>query len=158
MKARGLKGEVLAQPDALTLHQMKEGATVYVAGSGDGLFPLGIERVRVLNNGLGIQFQGLSCREEAEALARKSVYVPRASLPQLPDGEYYHADILGSLVWDPDGHLMGCLVDVLATGGTDVWVVAGEADEVLLPATRETVIEVNKDEGYIVARPPQESD
>jgi 16S rRNA processing protein RimM len=53
------------------------------------------------------------------------------------------SDILGFEVFDQRGNLMGVLSDVILTGSNDVWVVKYYSEEVLIPALKNVVKEVN---------------
>jgi 16S rRNA processing protein RimM len=53
------------------------------------------------------------------------------------------SDILGFEVFDQRGNLMGVLSDVISTGSNDVWVVKYYNEEVLIPALKNVVKEVN---------------
>ena len=60
------------------------------------------------------------------------------------------ADLMGLTVKDEDGTRIGVLKDVLETGANDVYVIAmDDGRELLLPAIRQCVLEVNVEAGYI---------
>jgi 16S rRNA processing protein RimM len=59
-------------------------------------------------------------RTAAEALRGTALTVPRADLPPLADGEYYHADLIGLHVQTPDGAAVGRVVAVENFGAGDV--------------------------------------
>jgi 16S rRNA processing protein RimM len=61
----------------------------------------------------------------------------------LPEGEYYHHQLIGLNVVSDDGRDLGLLVDILETGANDVYVVrAADGNEVLLPAIPPVILEV----------------
>jgi len=53
------------------------------------------------------------------------------------------SDILGFEVFSQTGDRLGVLSDVISTGSNDVWVVKYENEEVLIPALKNIVKEVN---------------
>jgi 16S rRNA processing protein RimM len=53
------------------------------------------------------------------------------------------SDILGFEVFNQDGNRMGILSDIILTGSNDVWVVKYYNEEVLIPALKNVVKEVN---------------
>ena len=68
------------------------------------------------------RFKELSDRSTAEEMYGCTLMVPEASLPKLPEGEYYVDELLGlSVVTDTDREL-GELVEVLHTPANDVYV------------------------------------
>ncbi|HWQ46061.1 MAG TPA: ribosome maturation factor RimM, partial [Longilinea sp.] len=84
------------------------------------------------------------------------LYVTTADLPKLPDGEYYHHQLIGLKVQDEAGVLIGVLADIIETGANDVYVVQNDAGkEVLLPALKNIVISVDLQQGVMVVHPPE---
>jgi len=51
------------------------------------------------------------------------------------------------------GRDVGRVADVLATGANDVYVVRGDSGEVLIPAIRDVVLEINPADGLIRIEP-----
>ncbi|MDR2811691.1 MAG: PRC-barrel domain-containing protein [Endomicrobium sp.] len=68
------------------------------------------------------------------------------------------SDILGFEVFDQRGNLMGVLSDVISTGSNDVWVVKYSNEEVLIPALKNVVKEVNSTRKKIFVVLPKEYD
>lgn len=66
------------------------------------------------------RFAEVPDRTAAEALRGAALTVPRAELPPLEDGEYYHADLIGLPVATPDGAPVGRIVAVENFGAGDV--------------------------------------
>lgn len=117
-----------------------------------------VQRVAYKGNLVLVWFRELRNVDEAEALRNALVQVPGESLPPLPEDTYYVVDLIGSRVECVDGRPLGTLVDVLQTGGAnDVYVVRpdepGAKREILLPAIRQVVKEVDVENGRIVVDP-----
>ena len=70
-------------------------------------------------------------------------------LPALPEGVYYHYQILGLQVVTDDGRALGTVAEILKTGANDVYVVRGEAGEILLPAIESVIRRVAPAEGTL---------
>ena len=84
------------------------------------------------------------------------LYIKADDLPSLPEGEYYHHELLGLRVTDEAGQDLGRLDQILETGANDIYLVkTPEGKELLLPAVEEVVLEVNLDQGVIRVRPPE---
>jgi len=78
------------------------------------------------------KFLDVKDREQAEALLNQQIAVYRDQFPELPDTEFYWADLTGLKVELPDGSELGTIRNMLATGANDVMVVEGEK-EYLVP-------------------------
>jgi 16S rRNA processing protein RimM len=78
-------------------------------------------------------------RNDAEALRGSRVLIRLTDLPKLPAGAYYSHDLVGLSVVRETGEPLGALVEVLATGSNDVYVIKTASGEVLLPALESVV-------------------
>ncbi len=58
---------------------------------------------------------------------------------ELPRGEFYWHQVVGSAVKDVDGTALGEVVDIYRAGGADVAVVHGPAGELDIPLVRSVV-------------------
>ena len=59
------------------------------------------------------------------------------------DATWKVSDILGFEVFSQSGDRLGVLSDVISTGSNDVWVVKYDNEEILIPALKSVVKEVN---------------
>lgn len=66
------------------------------------------------------RFAEVADRSTAEALRGTALTVPRAALPPLAEGEYYHADLIGLPVVSNEGEAVGRVVAVENFGAGDV--------------------------------------
>jgi 16S rRNA processing protein RimM len=62
---------------------------------------------------------GVDDRASAGALANAKLFVPRASLPDVGDEEFYLADLIGLTATNEAGGDFGSVVNVLNFGGGD---------------------------------------
>jgi 16S rRNA processing protein RimM len=70
--------------------------------------------------------------------------VSGADRPPLPEGEYYHHQLIGLAVQDERGLVLGVLTEILETGANDVYVVtAVGGNEILLPVIPGVVLDVD---------------
>ncbi len=107
---------------------------------------------------LTARVQGISTKEEADALRGTSLLVERSRLPALPDDEYYHADLIGLPVQDAGGNALGIVRAVLNHGAGDILEVARPGGAtVLIPFTLTAVPLVDIAGRRIVADPPEGS-
>lgn len=80
----------------------------------------------------------VSTRTQAEALHDQPILIEREQR-QLGADEYLADQIIGLKVMTVEGEALGKIVEIIATGANDVYVVQGERGEVLLPARSEVV-------------------
>ena len=111
---------------------------------------------QTVKNGFAARLSGVTSREAAEALRGTRLYAPRETLPDLPDDEYYHADLIGLTILDTGGTELGRVKAVLNHGASDLLEVRvkGKNATVLLPFTLEAVPTVDIATGKIIADPP----
>ena len=72
--------------------------------SEDGKTTYALTLTRSIKNGFAAELDGVTTKEEADALKGVTLYARRDVLPSLPDDEYYHADLVGLSVLDTGGH------------------------------------------------------
>jgi 16S rRNA processing protein RimM len=152
--AFGVRGEVrlksfCADPETiadyvpLVTTEGREFRQIVITGQGSGAYTARID--------------GITTKEEADALKGVDLYAPRNRLPTLPDDEYYHADLIGLSVHDTGGALLGTVRAVLNHGAGDLLEILPTQgnDTVLLPFTLAAVPTVDLASGRIVADPPE---
>ncbi len=102
-----------------------------------------------------VSFSGIATPEQANILKNQLVYAKTGHLPRLPDGAYYHHDLIGMTVLDENEREIGRLTEILQTGSNDVYIVADVCDEgkeILIPAIKSVIIKVDITAGKMVVR------
>lgn len=120
--AHGVKGELRLKLFTESIDGLKRYETVYVGG-----VPRRVLEVRQSGQTPIARIEGVSDRNEAEALRGSLVEVDRSALPPLEDGEYYHADLIGLPAVDTAGKPIGTVVAVENYGAGDLLEVEDEA-------------------------------
>lgn len=123
----------------------------------DGARGFTVTLTRAIKNGFVANMTGVASKEEADALKGTRLYATRDQLPELPDDEYYHNDLIGLEVYDTGGTLLGSVKSVMNHGASDLLEIQGAKlkDTVLLPFTMEAVPTVDLSAGRIIADPPE---
>ena len=80
---------------------------------------LTLEVVRPGPHGAVARFADITTRDAAEALRGLALTVPRAALPPLGEGEYYHADLIG-LPCVAEGRVIGSAAAIENFGAGDI--------------------------------------
>jgi 16S rRNA processing protein RimM len=94
-------------------------------------------------------------RNAAELVRNRYLLIPAADAMPLGEHENYLHDLIGLEVETTDGHHLGELREVLFTHANDVYVVRGPAGEVLLPAIRDVVLQVDLSARRMVVELPE---
>ena len=140
----GVRGEMKVFPttdDARRFKRLKE----VIADTGKERITLEIEGVKFF-----IKFRGIDSCDEAEKYRKTSLLVSRENAVRLSRDEYFIADLIGLTVQNEEGSEIGVLKDVMETGANDVYVIElHDGRELLLPAIRQCVLQVDVKAGFI---------
>ena len=125
--------------------------TVYLK-KGDVMQPIRVGRASVLGNRfVSAELGGITTMEAADALRGTVLYAKREDLG-IPDGALLIAEMIGLPVWDKEsGKQLGTLTDVIHPGATDIYVIATERGEAMVPVVPEFVCEVNMEKGIVLS-------
>ena len=145
----GVRGEMKVFPttdDARRFKRLKE----VIADTGKERITLEIEGVKFFKNLVIIKFRGIDSCDEAEKYRKTSLLVSRENAVRLSRDEYFIADLIGLTVQNEEGSEIGVLKDVMETGANDVYVIElHDGRELLLPAIRQCVLQVDVKAGFI---------
>lgn len=100
-----------------------------------------------------LKIDGIDSIEQAVKYKNKYLEVIREDAVKLPEGNYFIADIIGCTVFDEEGAVLGSVYDVLQTGSNDVYWVKDNKNEVLVPALKSVVVNIDIENQKIVIRP-----
>ncbi len=150
--AWGIRGDL--KLDVLTdfLERFSPGSVLYLDDA-----PNRVERSHPIKSGFVVKLDQVNDRTAAEALRGKPLTVGAERVKPLEPGSYYHFQIIGMNVSTDLGECLGEVREILKTGSNDVYVVRGEGrKEVLVPAIRHVVVDVDVSENRMVVRLPEE--
>lgn len=145
----GVNGEVKVFPTTDEPKRFKRLKEVLL-DTGKERLPLKIESVKFFKQFVILKFQDINNINDVERYRKCSLLVSRENAVRLGRDEYFVADLEGLQVRDEDGSPIGTLKSVLETGANDVYVIAlSDGRELLLPAIKQCVLEVDVEAGYI---------
>lgn len=150
----GVRGEVKVFPMTDDVGRFKKLKKVLLENEG-GYLELEITQVKFFKNLAILKFKGIDNINEVEKYKGRGLFVTREHAVKCEEGEYFIADLIGIKAETEEGELLGRLTDVLQTGANDVYVVQvdkdspyvdkipGKRKELLLPAIRDCILEVD---------------
>jgi len=95
-------------------------------------------------NLLLLKINGIKNATAAESLRDRDLCIPVDQLSKLPPDLYYQHDILGLAVAKLSGPTVGTIVDIMPTGGNDVYVIkAPDGKQFLIPAVKAIVKQID---------------
>jgi 16S rRNA processing protein RimM len=150
-RPHGLHGEIVMEVHTDFPERLKPATPVYI---GDSYQKMVIAGTRFHNEGLLIKFEEVESPELAGRYRNQPVFVKTADRPALPEGQYYHHELIGFSVVDEKEESIGTLMDILQTGANDVYVVRrADGREVLLPVISSVILAIESGSHQIRVRP-----
>ncbi|MFC1899093.1 ribosome maturation factor RimM [Chloroflexota bacterium] len=120
-------------------------ATVYV-----GQKPVVIDGVEWFKNGVILKFRNIDSVTEAERLQGQDIEVLYSQAHRLPEGSYYHLQLIGLKVWTTKGQFIGTISEIMTMDSNDNFVVRGDDGEILIPAIKDVVKSIDLTEKQII--------
>ncbi|HPH95415.1 MAG TPA: ribosome maturation factor RimM [Anaerolineaceae bacterium] len=152
-RAHGVQGEIGMEVLTDFPERLRKRTLVYI---GEDHRPMRLASKRWKDDVMLISFEDIIKREDVALLSNQNVYVRTESLPQLPEGQYYHHQIIGLEACDESGARLGEVVDILETGANDVYVVQkDDGTELLLPVIDAVILQVDLEAKKMMVRPPE---
>ena len=109
-----------------------------------------IEWSRPGHPGLVVKFRGIDNRTIADLFRGRYLEIAEEAARPLPEGRFYHHQVVGLTVLTSSGQPLGTIAEVLERPANDVWVSRDGVVEHLIPATKDAVVEVDVDAGRVV--------
>lgn len=151
-KAHGILGEVAIEIHTDVAERFAPGATVRI----DPDLELTIKSARPHQGRVLVRFEGIGDRNGAEALRGRWLSVDAASTPAPEDPwSFWEFQLDGAVVVDTDGTRLGVFTRAEHARSGDLWVVTTPNGEVLVPAVRAIIRDVNVETKTIVLDPPE---
>jgi 16S rRNA processing protein RimM len=148
-KAHGLHGEVVVLVFSDNPERFEPGSSMFFEDGRE----VRVRGSRPNGGRLLVAFEGVADRNAADALRGLTLVVPRSSLPDLPEGEFWPHQLEGCVVVTKSGRTLGVITDVVANPANDLWVAVDESGaETMVPAIREVILDVDVEAGRVLVR------
>ena len=144
-KPQGVRGELKARPITCDPERFYDLDEVYLEENGKYV-PRGVSVRSVGPDAVFFRMDGVETRDDAEKMRGTLMYIDREHAVELGEDENFVVDLIGCECVDTEGKVHGKLVDVLQPGGNDVYVLKSPAGEILIPALKIVVLEVDINE------------
>lgn len=147
--AHGLRGWIKIQPYTEYLDSLLDYRSWWIGQEHGPWREVEVQQCEVHNKTLAAQLPGCTDRTAAEKLKGLLIAVPRSSLPQQTDDEYYWSDLIGLTVVNEAGVALGTVANLLETGAnqvlsvTPVLSVTGSSGEILIPFVASAIKKVD---------------
>jgi 16S rRNA processing protein RimM len=144
----GIRGHLKVQPHTESAERFATGSSLYLDGT-----PVTVVSSRPHRVGYVVRLDTVPHRTAAESLRGALLTVPEDELTELPEGVFYHFQLIDMEVVTEEGEQLGRVAEILETPGNDVYLVRkSDTRDLLLPAIRDVVLDVDIDAGKVTVR------
>ena len=138
ISAHGLNGEVKIFPYTDDLSKFKEYKKIYLDGE-----ELEILSQKIASKFIVLKLKGFDYIDDVKRLIDKDVFIDKADMPSLDEGDYYIHDLMDMEVYSEADEFIGTVKDVMTTSANHVLVVDHDGKEALIPFVKAFIKEVN---------------
>lgn len=147
-RPHGVRGEVMVRVLTDVEDRFARGRALALLPSGAAPHSpvrLVVDASRPHKGGLLVRFEGIDDRDGAEALRGAELAVESDESPALPEGAWYHYELLGCRCHDRREGDLGEVVDVLDDGGGAMLVTRRDGRTLPIPWVRKFLVKVDVD-------------
>ncbi len=148
INTHGIKGELKIYPLTDDIRRFRKLKTVIVDGN-----EMTVSWCKLQNDRVIIKLEGIDSIEQGEKFKTKYLQVKRKDAVRLPEDTYFVADLIGCEVYDSKKEYVGKVFQVIETGSNDVYWIKNNKKEVLVPAMKEFVTDIDISNKKIIIRP-----
>ena len=153
-RPHGIRGQVIVNPATdFPEERFGAGATLFVMQEGR-IQPVTVTTSRFHQGRPVIGLEGIADMNAARGLAGLEFRIPVESLAALPEGSYYHHDLIGCVVETLDGTTIGTVSSVEGDMGNTRLVVQRDSGELLIPLASDICTAIEPSAKRIVIAPP----
>ena len=149
--AHGLKGELKVYPLSNIEDRYNSLKLIYLEMPDGRLIKSEVEYSNPFGEFLIMKIKEISDRAAAEEIKGAFVSVTIEDVAELVDESFYIFDLEGLEVFSPEGEILGTVIRVEEFPANDIIVIKTEISEIMVPAVREFIKEINLAEKKIVA-------
>lgn len=132
--------------------RIKPGSRLFL---GEDHTEITVTAIRSKDRLLLLTLQGYDERDIVNSLRNQIVYTQTKNLPKLPQGQYYHHELVGLQVIDENGEDIGVIKAILETGANDVFVIDNQGKEILIPFIKSVILSIDQSAGFVKVKLPR---
>lgn len=154
----GLRGELKVKLLTDDPHRFALLERVYVGPDGAEPLPWVLAGYRPHKGNILLQLEGCNDRNTANTLRGHLVQIPTEEAIPLEEGHYYEYQILGLQARTVSGENLGEIVEIIFTGANEVYVVEDSdpnTPQILIPAIKDVILEVDLESGHLLVELPE---
>lgn len=156
VKPQGRKGEFVVDPSTDRPDRFPTLRRAYISAPAGLAREVEVESVWPHKRRFVVKLKDVDSIDAAEAYRGLDLRIAPEDLAALPEGSYYHHELIGLVAEDEQGRPHGRVDSILETGaGAPVLVLKGAAGEELLPLVEGFVKSVDPAHGRIVVHVPE---
>lgn len=143
LKPQGIRGEIKVMPQTDSAEEFKNFSSVKIDDS-----EYKVLACRAAGGYVYLTLRGVPDRNAAELLRGKELLVDRDEAPELPEGRFYIADVIGCAIVTTDGETLGEVLDV-TPARTDIYTALIGGKEVMFPAADGVIADIDVGGGKV---------
>jgi len=154
-RTHGHRGAVIVKPDTdFPEERFATGATIWMRRSGVAV-PVKILDAWFHQGRPVLTLEGIASMNDAEGIRGEELRVPERELRPLPEGAFYHFQLVGCEVVTTSGQVVGTVKAVDGEDGNHRLSVTGPDGEVLVPLVAPICVAIHIEARRVVIDPPE---
>jgi len=142
VNTQGIKGEMRVIPFTDDISRFELLEFVYIDKKGN-IEKFEIENIRYHKKFVILKLKSIDDMTSAEAFKNCEVKITDDMALPLDDDEYYIRDLYSMRVVTDENEELGIIRDIIFTGANDVYVVGDSENEILIPAIKQCILNVD---------------
>jgi 16S rRNA processing protein RimM len=149
INTHALKGELKVASDSDFIEErIGIGSKVYIRQNQD-MVPLEVTSARMHGNGILVTFNHLANINLVQHLVGQTLFVPRDSLSDLDENEYYYSDLIGLKVYSTQNEYLGEVNDILEYPHGEILEIYNGDKKILIPFVEAFIKDVTGDKIFV---------
>ena len=144
----GIKGKLKVEVVTDFPQRFTPGSKIYINQQ-----PMTIDSTEWHKGKAIIKLSTIDSIEDAQRLRGQPIEIHHSQLQPLPEGQYYHFQLIGLEVYTTQGELLGNITEILTAESNDIYVVSGDRGDILIPAIEDVVKSIDLNKGRITIEP-----